>query len=64
MNHWFAPGMAAGPVNGSAAEAHNGKAGCCACRATPRSGLIERKYELARAYLDSPPAQLAVVAAA
>jgi hypothetical protein len=27
-------------------------------------GLIERKYELARAYLDSPPAQLAVVAAA
>ena len=29
-----------------------------------RWNLIERKYELARAYLDSPPAQLAVVAAA
>ena len=27
-------------------------------------GLLERKYELARAYLDSPPGQLAVVAAA
>ena len=27
-------------------------------------GLIERKYELVREYLDSPPAQLAVVDAA
>jgi Recombination endonuclease VII len=27
-------------------------------------GLIERKYELARAYLDSPPAQLVVADAA
>ena len=27
-------------------------------------GLIEHKYELVRAYLDSPPAQLVVVHAA
>jgi hypothetical protein len=27
-------------------------------------GLIERTYELARAYLDRPPARLAMVAAA
>ena len=35
---------------------------CLSCNTA--LGLIERKYELARAYLDSPPAQLAVVAAA
>ena len=34
---------------------------CLSCNTA--LGLIERKYELARAYLDSPPAQLAVAAA-
>ena len=35
---------------------------CLSCNTT--LGLIERKYELAQAYLDNPPAQLAVVDAA
>jgi hypothetical protein len=35
---------------------------CLSCNTA--LGLIERKYELARAYLDSPPVQLAVVDAA
>ena len=35
---------------------------CLSCNTT--FGLIERKYELARAYLDSPPGRLVVVAAA
>ena len=35
---------------------------CLSCNTA--LGLIEHKYELARAYLDSPPAQLVVVDAA
>lgn len=34
---------------------------CLSCNTT--LGLIERKYELARAYLDSPPGQLVVMTA-
>jgi Recombination endonuclease VII len=35
---------------------------CLSCNAA--LGLIERKYELARAYLDSPPAHIVVAGAA
>jgi Recombination endonuclease VII len=35
---------------------------CLSCNTA--LGLIERKYELARAYLDNPPAQLVVADAA
>jgi len=35
---------------------------CLSCNTS--LGLVERKYELARAYLDSPPAQLVVADAA
>jgi hypothetical protein len=41
-----------------------GIAGAVCGKWMPRKKAHARKYELARAYLDSPPAQLAVLAAA